>query len=29
VWVDLLPVAVASGLGLAGCAGTAYFLLSS
>jgi hypothetical protein len=29
VWVDFLPVAVASGLGLAGCAGCAYFLLST
>jgi hypothetical protein len=29
VWVELLPVTVASALGLAGSAGAAYFLLSS
>lgn len=28
VWVDMLPVVVASALGLAGTAGAAYFLLS-
>ena len=29
VWVDFMPVVVASALGLAGSAGAAYFLLSS